>query len=410
MLVGLDDTDSLEGGCTTYLAALIIDELSLDVVPNLIRLNPNIPYKTRGNGAVSFHTPDDPETRKKILKLVEKHSHLKDENTNPGVVFLPDIDKQTILKDFYNKAVSEHVTVDEAESAAKKSGAELHKYNNGRGIIGALAAVGADLSTDRTIELLAYRMKENYGQEKEIDKESVYGMNKELFPQVFHSIDSETNKILITPQGYDPVFCGIRGESLEAVEKAWSMIYPLEKIERTQVFWTNQATDAHLRQKKVSEIKPFDCVTVEGLVAKEPTTKEGGHVFFGLEDNTGYIDCAAYEPTGGFRDAVRKLVLSDLVRASGGVSKYPNTVNLERLEILELKENTVLEAPVCCSRRMTSAGKGKGFKCKKCGRRAGQDEAVMKEKPRELSTGLFMPPERAQRHLSKPLHRIKKQY
>ncbi|RLI34099.1 DNA-binding protein, partial [Candidatus Bathyarchaeota archaeon] len=56
--LGLDDTDSLKGGCTTYLAALLVERLSkiegltFTDFPGLIRLNPNIPWKTRGNGAV----------------------------------------------------------------------------------------------------------------------------------------------------------------------------------------------------------------------------------------------------------------------------------------------------------------------------------------------------------------------
>ena len=55
--IGIDDTDSLGGGCTTWLITEIISELSeLDLVdfPRLVRLNPNVPWKTRGNGALSL--------------------------------------------------------------------------------------------------------------------------------------------------------------------------------------------------------------------------------------------------------------------------------------------------------------------------------------------------------------------
>jgi len=55
--IGLDDTDSVKGGCTTWLATEIIKELSeFDLIgnPRLVRLNPNVPWKTRGNGAVSL--------------------------------------------------------------------------------------------------------------------------------------------------------------------------------------------------------------------------------------------------------------------------------------------------------------------------------------------------------------------
>ena len=57
--IGFDDTDSPKGMCTTFLAYKIVDLLKkqdtefLDF-PKLIRFNPNIPWKTRGNGAVSM--------------------------------------------------------------------------------------------------------------------------------------------------------------------------------------------------------------------------------------------------------------------------------------------------------------------------------------------------------------------
>jgi len=46
--IGFDDTDSPKGGCTTYIAALLVEKLSIMSVsfmdyPNLIRLNPNVP-------------------------------------------------------------------------------------------------------------------------------------------------------------------------------------------------------------------------------------------------------------------------------------------------------------------------------------------------------------------------------
>ena len=54
--IGVDDTDSLQGMCTTFLATEIVRDLTRDHdligYPRLVRLNPSIPWKTRGNGAV----------------------------------------------------------------------------------------------------------------------------------------------------------------------------------------------------------------------------------------------------------------------------------------------------------------------------------------------------------------------
>ena len=56
MYVAVDDTDSINGNCTTFLATEIIRELSsdLDLIgnPRLVRLNPATPWKTRGNGSL----------------------------------------------------------------------------------------------------------------------------------------------------------------------------------------------------------------------------------------------------------------------------------------------------------------------------------------------------------------------
>jgi len=408
MFIGLDDTDSLKGGCTTYLAALLCRELGTTPYPKLIRLNPNIPYKTRGNGAVAIEVDGNPARIKETaLNLVKEHAHTKDKRTNPGVAFIDTLNSKNkkILNEFYRRAVSELVTIKEAEQTAAKTNAEIHKFNNGRGIIGALAAIGAGLN-DRTYELIAYRTKENCGKPKKIDGDSVFAMHERLHPQVFNSIDPETKQILITPHGYDPVFCGIRGESPEAVLEAWNAIKPMEEIELTQIFETNQATDAHLRNKKISELKPYDCAILEGAVAKNPRTIEGGHVLFSIADSTAEIDCAAYEPTGGFRETARKLLTGDRIRAYGGIGKYTKTLNLEKIEVLNLTKAHKKESPACCGRTMTSAGKGKGFKCRKCGKRKEPNSAAIREIPRGLKDGFYEVPPRAMRHLSKPLARM----
>ena len=64
--------------------------------------------------------------------------------------------------------------------------------------------------------------------------------------------------------------------------------------------------------------------------------------------------------------------------------------------------------PVCeCGKRMTSAGKNKGFKCKKCGRKIESDKKVPIKISRSLKNHWFYEtPVSARRHLSKPLCRM----
>ncbi|MHA2117038.1 MAG: tRNA(Ile2) 2-agmatinylcytidine synthetase TiaS, partial [Candidatus Thorarchaeota archaeon] len=93
--IGMDDIDSPEGRCTTHFASILVEKLDEWNVewtdyPNLIRLNPGIPYRTRGNGAVALRFLTD-ETDE-ILPMIENLlvGYVDDEypNTNPGVVIL----------------------------------------------------------------------------------------------------------------------------------------------------------------------------------------------------------------------------------------------------------------------------------------------------------------------------------
>jgi tRNA(Ile2)-agmatinylcytidine synthase len=405
MWIGLDDTDAVNGMCTTYLASLLAEKLGVKGYVRLIRLNPNIPYKTRGNAALAFET-DAPakEAKETVLRYVKEYSRFKSKKTNPGVVFIEKLPlkNKKLLEDFYCRAVSELVTIEDAETAARSVGAEVHKFKNGRGIIGALAAIGAGFP-DKTYELIAYRKEAK--KEKRIDPESVLRMDKETYPETFNNVDPATGRILITPHGLDPVFCGIRGNTPEIVEKAWRIIKPLDEIERTQLFVSNQGTDAHLRERRIGEIKPYDCAILDGTVTAPPRTIAGGHVLFKFSDGTGTIDCAAYKPTEDFRNDIKKLVSGDRLRAFGGISKHPKTLNLEKIEVLELQKIFLKDAPMCCGKKMSSAGKGKGLKCKKCSKKL--RDIAEKEIPRAISLGFYEVPQGSKRHLSMPLIRMK---
>jgi len=81
------------------------------------------------------------------------------------------------------------------------------------------------------------------------------------------------------------------------------------------------------------------------------------------------------------------------------------SINLEKIQVLTAPETLTSKPPVCerCGKRMTSAGTGKGFKCRKCGGRAKNPEHV--QNPRNIHPGWFEVPPSARRHLARPLCR-----
>ena len=410
MIIGLDDTDSKEGMCTTYLAAVLIEKLvafgRIEGYPLLVRLNPNIIYKTRGNAAMAIpidlkRSEDAGTVRKMVIDLVEEMAEFSAENTNPGVVFIEDAseDVKKELARFSLRAVQDVLEISEAEAILSRYGI-IHKgFKNGRGLIGALAAAGFALTglPDITYEIIAYREKNMWGTPREIDEDSVWKAAEQ--PDTWDTVDHENRRIVFAPHSPDPILFGIRGKSELAVRRAYSFVKS-EPVERYVVYMTNQNTDMHLLRAKISEALDSRSYILEGTVSRSPQTIEGGHVIFEISDGSAFIECAAFEPTKGFRSIIRNLSAGDEVTVYGSVKD--GTLNLEKLKVTALNQNE-LRNPLCCGKRMKSMGYGQGFRCEKCGTKA--KEQVIESIKRNISTGFYEVPPSARRHLSKPLVR-----
>ncbi len=415
--VGLDDTDSSEGMCTTYLAAVLIDEIrstlgiSLAAFPRLIRLNPNCPYKTRGNAALSFtlRPPRQlyPKIKELVLGRVGEMAMLEDEGTESGVAFYVGEEIPPALGEFSSRVVKEMVTIEEADLLAKALDIEVHKFKSGRGIIGALAAIGNRLEHGRTYELIAYRTPKFVGTKREVDLGSIMAMNKATYPFTFDNIDPNTGEVRIMPHTPCPVYFGIRAFKPQYLERALGFVKPLQPVERFQIYETNQATDAHISDAVAGRIRPLTTVKVSGRVSTMPHIIRGGHLIFAIADDTGSVDCAIYEPTRGFRDVGKALVPGDKVRVYGGVKDKPGmplTVNVEKMEVLSLIPVRIKRNPLCpnCGRTMKSEGKEKGYQCPACKFKSTALSPREVTVQRPISQGLYAVPPRARRHLSKP--------
>lgn len=421
MHIGFDDTDSTRRGCTTYVAALLVEKLQklnahfVDY-PNLVRLNPNVPWKTRGNGAlclrIRFEENDEKRIIETVLDTVEENADLEVEKTNPGVVFFKKTRIPKEIRNFARKVVTGIVDLSDAVKLLAKFNAEAVGFKNGRGIIGGLAAIGEDLRADHTYEILAYRIPKNYGLKREVDGISIFKMDEATKPYTFNNIDVERGRVVITPRGPDPILFGIRGETAEIVKKAFEMVHAGESIERWVIFRTNQGTDAHLnRADKLTLIRPFSSMIARGMLASNPITIPTRHVIFSIKDGSAQVDCAAYEPTGTLRKTARKLIAGDFVEVYGGVKEpskgRPLTINLEKIRILKLAPKSVYRNPTCpkCDKRLKSMGRDKGFRCEKCGLRDVNSRKAEVTVKRDVREGLYITSTRSQRHLTKPYSR-----
>lgn len=441
-VIGIDDTDSRETGmCTTYVAHTVaqrlgdheraLDRSETDERPLLVRLNPAVEHKTRGNAAVALSTTLDPETAVSIVsETVERLAHTDDPNTNPGVVAAPDtadwggIDATDAVLAFARTAVGEHLTIADAERVLDVTGYQSAEWGNGRGRIGALAAVGAwigrqqshradateraeshretGIFTDWTYECISYRHRERWGTPRDVEETSVYQAAKAGYPTVWDTVDREERELVCVPHTPCPILHGIRGDDPEECESVSAAIES-EPVATRETFVTNQGTDAHLHDAESLDALLDDrAYRVSGTVGSRPETKRGGHVFTKLEDESGATECVAFEPTKRFRERVRALTPGDHITVCGEVSD--GTLKLEKFAVRSL-ERTERVAPICpeCDRRMESAGRDQGYRCRDCG--TSVPEKVEQEIERDLEPGWYEVPPCARRHIAKPLVR-----
>ena len=413
--VGFDDTDSPKGMCTTFLAYKMVDLLKKQKIefldfPRLIRFNPNIPWKTRGNGAVSMKikTKNPTKIKNKIKNLVSKYSDTKN-GANPGLVFFEsDIIPSEFTK-FSKLALWQLINRNNAKKFAKKNNLEIYYQGNGQGLIGAIGAIGYNF-VDHTLELLSYRKKPKFGKERKISTESVKNMQEKTSPNTFNSFDTKKGRILITPHGPDPVFYGVRGENVDTLVYATKILKTNEKLDGYMIFKSNQGTGDHLKNELTFEnMKPYASGKITGIVSNNPKIVKGGHVFFKIISNNHEFWCAVYKPTG-MAIVASKLLKGDKICVGGGVRKasknYPRIINLEFVDIVSLVKNISMSNPECkkCNKKMKSKGQNQEFQCVNCGKRASKKIPV--EISRAIKKQLYLPKISAHRHLSRPLQRI----
>ncbi|MXV60624.1 DUF1743 domain-containing protein [Natronorubrum sp. JWXQ-INN-674] len=424
-VVGIDDTDSRERGmCTTYVAARIAERLRREGSSVtrllLVRLNPAVEYKTRGNAALAIHTDAEPETAFAVARdRLESLAETADERTHPGLVVTEtDLDETPDdVRTFATRAIREHLAIDDAAALLERHGYRSWHTGNGRGRIGALAAVGSWRALPEwTYEYISYRDSSRWGTPRDVDRESVFAAADWGYPDVWDTVDRGEDETVCVPHTPGPILYGIRGDNPDAVRRVAERIES-EPVASSRLFVTNQGTDIHLQDGTLESIADGYAYRVSGRVASDPETRRGGHVFVELEaerDDGGEnnreagmrpesrLECAAFEPTKRFRDRVRALRVGDRITACGEVSR--GTLKLEKFAVRDLVTSEYV-TPTCpdCERTMESAGRNQGYRCRDCGTSA--DGKVARDLERDLEAGWYEVPPCARRHIAKPLVR-----
>ena len=417
--VGIDDLDSPSGGCTTHAAYRLVRKLINEYgarfidYPNLVRLNPAIPFKTRGNGAVAlrFMIPENKfdEVSELIIKFL--FNYVKElpyrPETEPGIVIVKGKPERK-FKDLYLKALTDYVPHDIVTDTLNESrNVTWYPRKWSKGLVGAAAAVGWIPPHDCTYELLIYRLKRDSA--RCIDFNSVIMMDKETHGETFLNIDTESRKTLITPGGPDPVLCGIRGNNPEVLLKALRIIKICEPIEGWIIFRSNQHTDAHHVTRNTKLFRVFQTGCVSGIVSSKPITLEGGAIVVKICDSFGCIYIASFRESKLSR-VLQRVRVNDVIKACGLTKFWEGfgiVLQAEKI-VLRYVPGYVARNPHCpnCGKRLKSVGRHGGFKCTRCGFKFITGKWVEYDViERDIREGLYLPPPKSFKHLMKPLER-----
>jgi len=416
--VGIDDLDSPSGGCTTHAAYRLIKELTnrygakfIDY-PNLVRLNPAIPFKTRGNGAVAlrFLIPENKfnEVSEFIIKFLTNYAeglpHRPE--TEPGILIVKGRPGEE-FRALYLKALTDYVPPDVVMNTLGESkNVTWYPSEGSKGLVGATAAVGWLPPHDCTYELLIYRL--NHGSGRCVDRNSVIMMDEETRGETFLNIDPESGRVLITPGGPDPVLCGVRGSRPEVLLKALNIIKVCEAIEGWIIFRTNQHTDAHHMARKAGLIRAFQTGCVSGMVSSKPVTLEGGSTLVKICDSSGCVHVASFRESR-LSSVLQYVRVGDVIKVCGSAKFWEGIGTVLQAEkiVLRYVPRHVTRNPRCpaCGRRLKSLGRSGGLKCVKCGFRVTSKWVEYVAVERGVEEGLYLPPPKSFKHLMKPPER-----
>lgn len=387
--LGLDDTDSLEGGCTTEVLHQLINKLPLNVEvgkTRLVRLWPFAKRRTRGNAAVAVELTTEDESEliewldnywtSNILSLAGRvhesvHNERNQYPSDPGMVwFSQPIPDQSL----YTKGITQEVTIEELPIADALWG--------GYGRIGATLAVHWPAETT-TFEAIAWRLKENSGLRK-LDDDAINEIDQ--MDDTFLCRDSRLGTSLLAPKGKSPVLFGVRTWSKEGAEQALQTLVNAENTEPVaggMIFETNQGTNDHLKELFEAEVQSVNVL-------------KGGHTLIKSSTET----FLAFKQSGQVSILSQMLHPGDVLQCRG-LRAHDDSIHIEFLRIVTLIPKRIRPQCPTCDKSMASMGKGQGIRCKICGY---ETEDTWDYADRAIPLNQWIqPPSSSRRHLAKPL-------
>lgn len=398
--LGLDDTDTLDGGCTTDVLHRLLVALAAPsdtgrappwrIVswPRLVRLWPHAPHRTRGNAAVAALidlAAADAEAlvarvgtvAERLLPGLERldaagvralrapgrpaapdgdaPGRRPATPARPGLVLGPAPDEGHYWGAVRGPVGLEALTP-EVASWLEAGTHAVWGAGGAVGLIGAVAAIAWSPGPTATWEHIAWRAADRIGEPRAVDPGVVAGLETH-HPQVMLSRDPVQQRTLLAPRAPCPVLWGIRARRPAAATAAHAELKASggEVPVASRTFLTNQATGDHLRGIR------------RGLLTADPRIGRRGHTSLEVTDDVGAaVRLLAFTEGGALNALARELRNGDRI-AWQGLTHPSGAVHLERLRLLRpVTRPTTRPACPACGRRLESAGRGQPLRCRTC--------------------------------------------
>ncbi len=444
VVLSFDDIDTLRGGCTTHFATKIINIFlsrgwKLEDFPRLVRLNPDIPWKTRGNAAISIVLSNEKIASIEDIAYLVQEEFVSYTSSNEPITghsqptfIVADYDaissRSYYFRRLYRNAIKETLDIKTIEKELWKIIKEEEKriviksLIGKRGLIGTLASIGYIFENDDyTFELLAYKRDQEINK-KNLDNKLLYSFflkYEDIF--TFGNIDVYSKKSIVTPYGPDPVLFGLRGDNPLSLLSIFREIvnYYGNLIDIWMLFKTNQGTDVHHRRFNKRNIGSlYSQIEVVGWKIREKEILPSGHHIFKINvleleaPSSSEIEIACYRESLKMRWLLGKLGEEDLLLLFGNTKRKfdlsSTTLNLEKNYVIYRKTQPKNVKPLCpkCFNTLESEGREKGLRCRKCNYRLFVIDSHKITAGKEFTPTVFHEPPMYQRHLTKPLKRF----
>lgn len=406
--VGLDDTDSLAGGCTTWDMHLLLCAIEvgagegswrLSGPPRLVRLWPHAPRRTRGNAALAAYIEVEGDSVEEFNALLDdwfelRFGHLRGQSQRTDGQDSAPVLVHTLTclpEDWYWSAVRGLVDVSARMRELEAiEGVSVWSVTRLDGVVGATSAIAWPARDDWTWEATAWRQEEAIGSVRIVPGEAVEKMASH-FPDTILNRDPNAGHSLITPRSPCPVLYGIRSESHDQAAAAHTWLQDQPHVEQAiacRVHHTNQATGDHLLG--------ID----SGVLIEQVRSGRRGHASGRVRTTTGSDVLVAFAEGGPVNRLFRSAEVGDrLIWA--GLPSPDGSVHLEQLQMAEAGPRD-LSRPVCaCGRRLKRKGRGQPLSCRLCG----NSERSHWVGHIGGASDWVEPPPSQRRHLARPLTR-----